>query len=71
MSSKVMSNFLLGRRPTGVGQRPTTDLLNSEFGCSEENESCSGGYPELIYAFGHGGIGPKAQWWAEGPLLIF
>ena len=39
----------LGQRPTGVGQRPNTDLLNSaEFGCSEENKSCSGGYPEVI-----------------------
>ena len=32
-----------------MGRRPNTDLLNSaEFGCSEENKSCSGGYPELI-----------------------
>ena len=33
--------------------RSTTDLLNSaEFGCSEENESCSGGYPEFNYIAG-------------------
>ena len=44
----------LGRRPIVVGQRPTTNLLNrAEFGCSEENESCSGGYPELIYSVMH------------------
>ena len=31
----------------------TTDLLNSaEFRCSEENWSCSGWYPELIYSVG-------------------
>ena len=34
-----------------VGRRPTTDLLNiAKFGCSDENDSCSGGYPELIYS---------------------
>ena len=34
-----------------LGHRPTTDLFNSaEFGCSEENKSCSRGYPELIYS---------------------
>ena len=31
----------------------TTDLLKrAEFGCNEENESYSGGYPELIYIVG-------------------
>ena len=48
--------------PEVLGQRPTTDLLNSaEFGCGEENQSCSGGYPQLIYAI--------RSWWdrAEGP----
>ena len=31
--------------------QPTTDLLNSaDFGWSEENQSWSGGYPELIYS---------------------
>ena len=36
-----------------VGQRSTTALLSSaEFGCSEENQSCSGGYPELINSVG-------------------
>ncbi len=44
----------LGRRPIVVGQSPTTNLLNrAEFGCSEENESCSGGYLELIYSVMH------------------
>ena len=43
----------MGRRPIGVGWRPTTDVLNSAgFGCTEENESCSGKYPELIYSVG-------------------
>ena len=48
-----------------VDQRPTTDLLNSEeFGCSEENLSCSGGYAELIYSGASTHtlrIGPEAQ----------
>ena len=43
----------MGRRPTVVGRRPTTDLPNgAELGCSEENESGSGGYPEVIYSVG-------------------
>ena len=42
--------------------QPTTDLLNSaEFGCSEENERCSGGYPELIYSAGGIKIGLEAH----------
>ena len=42
------------QRHAGLGRRPTTDLLNSaEFGCSEENQSYSGGYPELIYIVMH------------------
>ena len=46
----------MGKRGTEVGRRPTTDLSNSaEFGCSEENQSCSGGYPDAI------GIGLKAH----------
>ena len=37
------------QRHAGMGRRPTTDLPNgAEFGCSEENESCLGGYPEVI-----------------------
>ena len=49
----VLGGSKLGRRPTVVGWRPTTDLLNNaQFGCSEENESCWGGYPELIYGVG-------------------
>ena len=53
--------------------RPTTDLPNStEFECSEENESCSGGYPKFIYSV----VGVKIdsgvpQWSAFGPPLIF
>ena len=47
----------LGRR-----LRTTTDLLNSaEFGCSEENESCSGGFPELIYSVRGRWIWPEAH----------
>ena len=39
--------------PHLVGRRPATGLLNSEqFGCSEENESYSGGNPELIHNVG-------------------
>ena len=35
------------------GRRPTTYISNNaEFGCSEENESCLGGFPELIYSVG-------------------
>ena len=54
----------LGRRPTGVGRRPTTNVLKrAEFGCSEENESYSGGYPELIFAV-------WSWWdWGEGPVV--
>ena len=38
-----------------VGRRPTTYLLNSaEFLCSEENESFSEWYSELIYSDGGG-----------------
>ena len=38
---------LAGSPQCMVGQRPITAPLNSaEFGCSEENLSCSGGYPE-------------------------
>ena len=41
----------LGWSPTVVVQSPTTDLLNSaEFGCIEENKSCSLGYPKFIYS---------------------
>ncbi len=37
-----------------MGRRPTSNLLNrAEFGCSEENESWSGVYPELIYSVMH------------------
>ena len=66
-----------------VGQRPTTDLLNiAEFGCCEENQSCSGGYPDMICSLGrmillackYGRMqdwagGPK--WWAKGQPLLF
>ena len=46
MYSKVIS---AKKRHAGLGQKPTTDILNSaKFGCSEENQSCSGGYPELM-----------------------
>ena len=45
-----------------VGQRPTTDLPNgAELGCSEENKSGSGGYPEVIYSVGKMKIGLEAQ----------
>ena len=45
-----------------MGRRPTTDLTNiAELGCSEENESDSGGYPEVIYSVGGMNIGPEAQ----------
>ena len=34
----VLGGSKFGQRPTVVGQRPTTDILNSaEIGCSEEN----------------------------------
>ncbi len=54
----------LGRRPKGMCQRLTTDLLNkAEFGWCEENQSCSGGYPELIFAV-------WSWWeWAKGPVV--
>ena len=46
----------------GPSCRPTTDLPNSaEFGCSEQNESCSKGYPELIHSDGGIKIGPEAH----------
>ena len=39
----------LGQRPTVVGQRPTTDILNSaEFGCSEENKVAQEGILSLL-----------------------
>ena len=45
-----------------VGRRPITDLPKvAEFGCSEENESDSGGYPEVIYSVRGMKIGPEAQ----------
>ena len=63
---------MVGQRPTLVGQRVSTDLLNSaEFGGSKENESCSGGYPELIYSVGGDGLGHRPKWWGGGPPLIF
>ena len=59
----------MGRRPTVVGRRPTTDLPNgAELGCSEENESGSGGYPEVIYSVGGMKIGPEAQIGARPPF---
>ena len=30
---------------------PEAHHYNAEFGCREENQSCSEGYPELIYSF--------------------
>ena len=43
-----------------MGQSTTTDHLNSaEFVCSEENESCSGGYPELIHSVGGDRLGGR------------
>ncbi len=49
-----MQLFFGGRKPIVVGRKPTTYLLNrAEFGCSVENESCSGGYPELIHSVMH------------------
>ena len=45
-----------------VGQRPTTDPPNgAELGCSEENETGSGGYPEVI------DIAGGDENWARGP----
>ena len=52
-----------------VGQRPTSDIPNgAELGCSEENEICSGGYPEVIYSVGEMKIGPEAQIGARLPF---
>ena len=52
-----------------VGRRPTTDLPNgAELGCSEENESGSGGYPDVIYSVGGMKIGPEAQIGAWPPF---
>ena len=46
-----------------VGRRPTTDLPNgAELGCSEENESGSEGYPEVMK------IGPETQIGARPPF---
>ena len=59
----------LGRRPIVEGRRPTTDLPNgAELGCSEENESCSGGYPEVIYSVWGMKIGSEAQIGARPPF---
>ena len=45
-----------------VGRRPTTDLTNgAELGCSEENESGSGGYHQVIYSVGVMNIGSVAE----------
>ena len=52
-----------------VGRRPTTDLPNgAELGCSEENESGSGGYPEVIYSVGGIKIGAEAHIGAWPPF---
>merc|ERR1712082_486411 len=42
---------------------PKAHHYSAKFGCSEENQSCSGGYPELIFAV-------WSWWdWAEGPVV--
>ena len=52
-----------------VGRRPTTHLSNgAELGCSEENESGSGGYPEVIYSVWGMKIGPEARIGARPPF---
>ena len=52
-----------------VGRRPTIHLPNgAELGCSEENESGSGGYSEVIYSVQGMKIGPEAQIGARLPF---
>ena len=50
-TNRCMQNWARG--PQWCAWRTTTDLLNrTEFDCSEENQSCSGGYPDLIFSVG-------------------
>ncbi len=39
-----------GTGPLAHSGGPEAHHYSTEFGCCEENQSCSGGYPELIYS---------------------
>ena len=41
----------VGTGPKAHSGGPEAHHYSAEFGCLEENQSCSGGYPELIYSF--------------------